>query len=99
MFTELRHQINAALNMQVQGTAEKVRVRVTQYFAELREMLKRQEMSALTVVDTHIRERLCMLKQQQEDMGVLLSQITTVCHQCEKMLQEVGQKVMTSRLV
>ncbi|KAK2191896.1 hypothetical protein NP493_43g05060 [Ridgeia piscesae] len=83
--------------VEVQGTAEKVRVRVTQYFAELREMLKRQEMSALTVVDTHIRERLCMLKQQQEDMGVLLSQITTVCHQCEKMLQEDDAKVLLAK--
>ena len=59
------------------------------YFAELQENLKRQEVAATTVVDTHVREKLCMLKQQQEDMAVLLSQITAVCHQCENSLQQV----------
>ena len=71
------------------GSADEARGRVRQYFADLQETLKRQEMTALTVVDTHVRERLCMLKQQQEDMAVLLSQVTAVCYQCEKTLQQV----------
>ena len=65
----------------LQGTAEEARVKVKQYFSELQESLKRQELAALTVVDTHLRERLAMLKQQQEDMAVLLSQISAVCYQ------------------
>lgn len=64
-------------------------MRVRQYFHDLHETLRRQETAALTIVDTHIRERLCMLKQQQEDMAVLLSQISGVCHQCDRTLQQV----------
>ena len=56
-------------------------MKVRHYFAELQETLKRQEIAALTVVDTHVRERLCMLKQQQDDMAVLLSQISAILHQ------------------
>ena len=66
-----------------QGTGEEARQKVKQYFAELQESLKRQETAALTVVDTHLRERLAMLKQQQEDMAMLMSQIAAVCYQVE----------------
>ena len=71
------------------GTAEQSRLKVRNYFHELRETLNRQEIVALTTVDNHIREKLCMLRQQQEDMTILLSQISAVCHQCESTLQSV----------
>ena len=57
----------------------------------------RQEVAALSTVDTHVRERLSMLRQQQEDMAVLLSQISAVCYQCEKTLQHDDAKVLTSQ--
>jgi len=78
-----------AFLLQFMGTSEEAKLHVRQYFAELQEALKRQEVAALTVVDTHVRERLCMLRQQQEDMTVLLSQVSAVCHQCERTLQQV----------
>jgi hypothetical protein len=32
--------------------------------------------AALTVVDTHVRERLCSIRQQEEDIATLLSQVS-----------------------
>lgn len=45
---------------------------------------------ALSVVDAHVREKLIWLRQQQEDMTILLSQVSTACLHCEKTLQQVG---------
>lgn len=42
------------------------------------------------MVDAHVRERLIWLRQQQEDMTILLSQVSTACLHCEKTLQQVG---------
>ena len=83
------HNYISFLFKQVPGTAEQSRAKIKQYFYDLRETLNRQEVAALTAVDTHIREKLCMLRQQQEDMAILLSQISAVCHQCEITLQQV----------
>ncbi|XP_041358678.1 E3 ubiquitin-protein ligase TRIM23-like [Gigantopelta aegis] len=81
----------------VPGTADKARQKMKQYFHELRANLNRQEVVALTTVDTHIREKLCMLRQQQEDMAVLLSQISSVCQQCEGTLQQEDAKVLLAK--
>ena len=81
---------NVCFILQMAGTSEEARVKVSQYFQELQETLKRQEVAAMAVIDTHVRERLAMLKQQQEDMVVLISQISAVCHQCEKTLKQVS---------
>ena len=78
------------LYLQTQGTGDAARHKVQQYFCELHERLKCQEVAALSVVETHVRERLCMLKQHQEDMNTLLAQIHSVCYQCEKTLQQVS---------
>lgn len=75
--------------LKVLGTAEQSRIKIKSYFNELRENLSRQEITALGAVDTHIREKLCSLRQQQEDLAVLMSQISSVCHQCETTLQQV----------
>ncbi len=74
---------------QVPGTAESARSCVRAYFADLHETLCRQEEMALSVVDAHVRERLIWLRQQQEDMTILLSQVSTACLHCEKTLQQV----------
>lgn len=74
---------------EVPGTAENARSCVRAYFADLHETLCRQEEMALSVVDAHVRERLIWLRQQQEDMTILLSQVSTACLHCEKTLQQV----------
>lgn len=77
---------------QCPGTAESARSCVRAYFADLHETLCRQEEMALSVVDAHVRERLIWLRQQQEDMTILLSQVSTACLHCEKTLQQVGRR-------
>ena len=77
----------------MQGTAEAARGKIKAHFHALRTALNRQEVIALTTVDAHIREKLCMLRQQQEDMATLLSQVSAVCHQCEATLQQVSIKL------
>lgn len=57
------------------GTAEEARNKVRQYFTQLREALQQQEIVALRALDTHIRERICSIRQQQEDIANLLSQV------------------------
>ena len=49
------------------GTADSARCRVRAYFQSLRDQLCVQEVAALTVVDTHVRERLCSIRQQEEE--------------------------------
>lgn len=57
------------------GTSELARARVEQYFTQLRETLLLQEAAAISAVDTHVRERLCSLRQLQEDLAMWLSQV------------------------
>ncbi|XP_013088787.2 E3 ubiquitin-protein ligase TRIM23-like isoform X1 [Biomphalaria glabrata] len=82
---------------QISGTAEQARHKIKTYFSDLRENLSRQEMAALGAVDTHIREKLCSLRQQQEDMTILMSQISSVCHQCETTLQQDDTKILLAK--
>ncbi|KAL4235773.1 E3 ubiquitin-protein ligase trim23 [Mactra antiquata] len=93
----IQNQDSTSSTQQVPGTIEEARSKVRNYFHVLRESLNRQEIAALTTVDTHIREKLCMLQQQQEDMAMLLSQISAVCHQCENTLQSDDTKVLLSK--
>ncbi|XP_048755798.1 E3 ubiquitin-protein ligase TRIM23-like [Ostrea edulis] len=81
----------------LQGTAELSREKIKAHFDDLRTTLNRQEVIALTTVDAHIREKLCMLRQQQEDMATLLSQVSAVCHQCEGTLQQDDTKVLLAK--
>lgn len=81
------------VTLQVPGTAENARSCVRAYFSDLHETLCRQEEMALSVVDAHVREKLIWLRQQQEDMTILLSQVSTACLHCEKTLQQVGWQV------
>lgn len=85
------------VSFQVSGTAESARSCVRAYFADLHETLCRQEEMALSVVDAHVRERLIWLRQQQEDMTILLSQVSTACLHCEKTLQQVSSTAAPER--
>ncbi|XP_047496081.1 E3 ubiquitin-protein ligase TRIM23-like [Penaeus chinensis] len=88
----------AALEMSPGGTAEEARARVKQYFAQLRDQLTRQESQAMTVLDAHIRERLCSIRQQQEDMTTLFSQMVTVVVDGERAIQQDdGRLIMASQ--
>lgn len=77
----------------VQGTAVEARLRVRSFFDDLRETVNRQEEAGLAVVDNYVREKLFSLRQQQEDMAVLISQVTSVCLECEKSLQRTDAEV------
>jgi ABC-type transporter Mla MlaB component len=66
------------------GTGELARQRVRSYFQSLRDQLCRQEVTALTVVDTYVRERLCSIHQQQEDLSETLSQVASICVHCDR---------------
>ena len=60
------------------GTSELARARVEQYFTQLRETLLLQEAAARSAVETHVRERLCSLRQLQEDLATWLSQACSI---------------------
>ena len=57
------------------GSADAAKHRVRAYFQSLRDQLNVQEAAALTVVDAYIRERLCQMRQQEEDCEVVLGQV------------------------
>ncbi len=59
-----------------EGTGSLVKNRVRMYFNQLRETLLVQEAAAITAVDTYIRERLCSIRQLQEDLVAWLSQVS-----------------------
>ncbi|XP_040053333.2 E3 ubiquitin-protein ligase TRIM23 isoform X3 [Gasterosteus aculeatus] len=89
--------VGVAHTEHVPGTAESARSCVRAYFADLHETLCRQEEMALSVVDAHVRERLIWLRQQQEDMTILLSQVSTACMHCEKTLQQDDCRVVLAK--
>uniref|UniRef100_A0A1B6H0Y9 RING-type E3 ubiquitin transferase n=4 Tax=Proconiini TaxID=565685 RepID=A0A1B6H0Y9_9HEMI len=78
------------------GTCELARARVEQYFKQLRETLLLQEAAARSAVDTHVRERLCSLRQLQEDLATWLSQVAVVCVQCEATIQQDDARVLAA---
>ncbi|XP_041044882.1 E3 ubiquitin-protein ligase TRIM23 isoform X4 [Carcharodon carcharias] len=93
----IESRIGMAHTDHVPGSAENARSCVRAYFAELHETLFRQEEMALSVVDAHVREKLIWLRQQQEDMTILLSQVSTACLHCEKTLQQDDCRVVMAK--
>ena len=77
----------------ITGTAEEARRRVRAYFDDLRETVNRQEEAGLAVVDNHVMEKLLSLRQQQEDMAVLISQVAGVCTECDRALKRSDAEV------
>ena len=63
------------------------------YFDDLRDTINRQEEAGLAVVNNYVREKLLSLRQQQEDMAVLISQVAAVCTECERALQKTDAEV------
>lgn len=80
-----------------EGTGNMVKARVRTYFSQLRETLMIQEVAAITAVDTHIRERLCSIRQLQEDLVAWLSQIAVACTQCDYIIQQDDARVLSAR--
>ncbi|XP_066916364.1 E3 ubiquitin-protein ligase TRIM23-like [Clytia hemisphaerica] len=79
------------------GTAEKARLSVRQYFDDLRDTIQQQESEALSVINLYVREKLHSLRQQQEDMAVLISQVSNVCSQCDRALKRSDAEVIQAR--
>ena len=48
---------------------------VRSHFCALRQQLQQQETVAMGALEAHVRERLCSLRQQQEDLSSLISQV------------------------
>jgi len=76
------------------GTAEKAKQRVRSYFQGLRDQLNRQEVAALTVVETYIRERLCFIRQHQEDIEIIANQVGIVCSNVSKAIKQDDARVI-----
>ncbi|XP_065657634.1 E3 ubiquitin-protein ligase TRIM23 [Hydra vulgaris] len=85
------------IQIPVIGNAEIARLRIREYFNELRDTIRQQENEALSVVNSYVRENLCSIRQQQEDMAVLISQITHVCSQCDQALLRSDAEVIQAR--
>lgn len=83
----------AAIVHHSNGTAEESRIKVRAYFDDLRETVNRQEEAGLAVVNNYVREKLLSLRQQQEDMAVLMSQVNSVCLECERALKRSDAEV------
>ena len=75
------------------GTAEKARIHVHEYFSDLLDTIRQQENEALSVINTYVRGKLYSLRQKQEDMAVLVSQVSSVCQQCDHALQRSDAEV------
>ena len=76
------------------GTAEKAKDRVRSYFQGLRDQLNRQEVAALTVVETYIRERLCFIRQHEEDIEMISNQVGLVCAHISKAIKQDDARVI-----
>lgn len=60
------------------GTVDGARARVQLHFEQLRETLDLQQAAAMAALDAHVRERLCNLRQLQEDLTTSMSQVCLV---------------------
>ena len=73
-----------------EGTGNLVKARVQMYFNQLRETLMVQEAAAINAVDTYVRERLCSIRQLQEELVGWLSQVRSVV---SSLFERVGSPV------
>jgi len=79
------------------GSGEEARNRVRAYFDDLRDTINKQEEAGLAVVNNFVREKLCSLRQQQEDVAVFMSQMSEVCSECERSIQKCDAEVIQAR--
>lgn len=76
------------------GTSDKAKERVRLYFQGLRDQLNRQEVAALTVVETFVRERLCFIRQHEEDIDMISSQVGAVCAHISRAVKQDDARVV-----
>ena len=86
----------AETRLETNAAEEESKNRVRGYFAGLREELYRQETAALTVVDAFVRERLCAVRQQCEDLNAVLAQIAAVSVHCDRVRKQDDARVVTA---
>ena len=68
---------------------------MTKFFLTgLRDQLTRQEVAALTVVDTYVRERLCFIRQHEEDIDLIVNQVGLVCNHISKAIRQDDARVI-----
>ena len=96
--TAMETPLNTSAHQTI-GTAEQARLSVRQYFNDLRDTIHQQEVEALSVINTHVREKLHSLRQQQEDMAVLITQVSNVCGQCDRALKRSDAEVKTNLIL
>lgn len=80
----------------VPSTGRLALTRVQLYFQHLREALKVQETTALSTIDTHIRERIGSIKGLQEVLGSSLTQVGLICLHCEQIIRQDDFRVITA---
>ena len=51
-------------------------------------------MAALTVVDTYVRERLCFIRQHEEDIDLIVNQVGLVCNHISKAIRQDDARVI-----
>ncbi|XP_065332757.1 E3 ubiquitin-protein ligase TRIM23-like [Cloeon dipterum] len=88
------HKIEGSLQRMEGGTIEDARNRVRAHFQQLRESLEQQENAACTALEAHTRERLCALKQLQEDLTVTMSHVAAVCVQCSQLCAQDDSRLL-----
>uniref|UniRef100_A0A2P2I8R0 E3 ubiquitin-protein ligase TRIM23-like n=1 Tax=Hirondellea gigas TaxID=1518452 RepID=A0A2P2I8R0_9CRUS len=69
---------------------------VRDHFSSLREQLQQQESTAINALETHVRERLCSIRQQQEDLAALVSQMVGLVLESERCLQQDDGRVLVA---
>ncbi|KAF2347772.1 Small GTP-binding protein domain [Trinorchestia longiramus] len=80
------------------------RVSVREHFSLQRQQLLQQESVAMGALEAHVRERLCSIRQQQEDLSSLISQMVGLVLESERCLQQddgrvlVGGRNLTAKL-
>ncbi|XP_059490440.1 E3 ubiquitin-protein ligase TRIM23-like [Neocloeon triangulifer] len=90
------HKIEVAVQRMEGGTVEEARNRVRTHFQQLRESLEQQENAACTALEAHTRERLCALKQLQEDLTITMSHVASVCVQCSQLCSQDDSRLLTA---
>ncbi|XP_012251858.1 E3 ubiquitin-protein ligase TRIM23-like isoform X2 [Athalia rosae] len=90
------HRIEIVVQ-ELEGWAiEDAKLRVNQHFEELRSLLAEQEKAAIACVDAETRERLCTLRELQENLTSTRSQVAGVCIQWESLLGSEDWKLLSS---
>ncbi|XP_047740614.1 E3 ubiquitin-protein ligase TRIM23 [Hyalella azteca] len=86
----------AAPPQQSSSPVAAVMAAIREHFSALRQQLLVQESSAIVTLHAHVRERLCSIKQQQEDLSSLISQMVGLVLESERCLQQDDGRVLVT---